>query len=183
LCEGCAFEPTALDAFNKWGNNNGASCHISHDVVEVIEALGYTVLEEGWGMHNPYVIKKISNGLQIVYPMKGYQIGGYDIRYPLSVLPPDIIEALMEAEVALPDGMSWEQVLESNIFHTLEFDGDDEEKEDGDDEGFFEDCFKCGTPLRDGSYCLGLNAVFCDSCSPTSNCNHDDCPLCAGSDN
>ena len=149
-------------------------------MVEVIEALGYTVLEEDWGIHNPFVIKKISNGLQILYPMKGYQIGGYDNRCPLTVLPPDIIEALMEAKIALPDHMSWEQVLESNIFHTLEFDGDEEEEE-GDD--FFEDCFKCGTPTRDGSFCLGRNAVFCDSCSPQSNCNYDDCPLCAGSDN
>ena len=112
LCENCEYIPDYGDAFSKWGHNNGGSCRCSTgDIVDIIEGLGYDCCgnpdteyydaennpNEGWGSHNFAVITKIvrvSDG-QVVYPIEGFQVGGYDDRGYFEVLPDDIVDAIL----------------------------------------------------------------------------------------
>jgi hypothetical protein len=101
LCDDCAYEPDWTDAFKKFGHNDGESCkYVTSDVVGEINNFGYWVnpsWEEGWGLHNRAVITQIrkddENG-EIVYPIEGFDIGGYDARDFFQVLPNDIVKRL-----------------------------------------------------------------------------------------
>jgi hypothetical protein len=114
LCERCNYEPDWTDAFSKWGHNDGGSTKcITGDVVEAIEDLGYDccgnedtehydaesewLLRYGWGCHNCEVITKIvkSDTGEVVYPIDGFRVGGYDDRCYCEVLPADILEAII----------------------------------------------------------------------------------------
>ena len=105
------YEPDWRDAFSKWGHNDGSSTRIiTGDVVDEIEALGYDCCgnedtehydskedyHEGWGCHNCSVITKIvkSDTGEVVYPIEGFEVGGYDSRDYSEVLPNDIYEAI-----------------------------------------------------------------------------------------
>ena len=97
LCENCEYEPSLEDAFSKFGHNDGGSCsHITDEVKNIIEGLGYEVKVDSWGMHN-YLILEIKRGDEVVYPIDGYHIGGYDERHYSAVLPNDINEELMNS--------------------------------------------------------------------------------------
>jgi hypothetical protein len=116
LCEECEYEPDWTDAFSKWGHNDGASTAkgITWKVVEAIEDLGYDCCgnedtehydensdwKQGWGIHNFAVITKIvkSDTGEVVYPIDGFQVGGYDDRCYSEVLPDDILEAIIHIE-------------------------------------------------------------------------------------
>lgn len=56
-----------LDAFNKWGFDDGSSDrNYTDEIVSHIEALGYEVECDSWGCHN-YFIQEISRSGQVVY--------------------------------------------------------------------------------------------------------------------
>ena len=98
LCDRCSYHPTLDDAFSKWGHNDGGSCdQITDEVKMLIEELGYQVRADSWGSHN-YIIMEIARGTEIVYPIDGYRIGGYDTRHYSAVLPDDILQVLEESE-------------------------------------------------------------------------------------
>ena len=98
LCESCEYEPSLEDAFSKFGHNDGGACrYVTGDVKNIIEGLGYEVKAGSWGCHNGGVITEIKRGDEIVYPVEGYKIGGYDARHYSAVLPHDINEALTNA--------------------------------------------------------------------------------------
>ena len=98
LCESCEYEPSLEDAFSKFGHNDGGACrYVTGDVKNIIEGLGYEVEAGSWGCHNGGVITEIKRGDEIVYPVEGYNIGGYDARHYSAVLPNDINEALTNA--------------------------------------------------------------------------------------
>ena len=99
VCRCCAYEYSISDAFSTYGHQYGVAgtytCKfVTYDVKDVIEELGYQVTEELFGS-NPCCITEIkdSNGI-IVYPIEGYEIGGYDERPYQEVLPEDILLAL-----------------------------------------------------------------------------------------
>ena len=86
------------DAFEKWGHMDAAACNqITTPVIGLIESLGYQVTADSWGSHN-YVIMEIARGTEIVYPIDGYRIGGYDTRHYSAVLPDDILEILEQSQ-------------------------------------------------------------------------------------
>ena len=102
VCESCEYEPNLQDAFSKFGHNDGGACKtITDNVKYIIEELGYQVRADRWGSHN-YCIMEIKRGDEIVYPIEGFEIGGYDERDFEDVLPDDINDALRDA------GMYWE---------------------------------------------------------------------------
>ena len=99
------------DAFSKWGHDDGgANYTITANVVYKLSEMGYSCCgheyedfydqeydwENGWGFHNPAVITKIirvATG-EVVYPIEGFEVGGYDDRDYLEVLPHDIVDML-----------------------------------------------------------------------------------------
>ena len=98
LCASCSYQPDLDDAFEKWGHNDGSACYqITTQVIGLIESLGYHVTAESWGSHN-YIISEIARGTEIVYPIEGFQIGGYDARPYTDVLPDDILEILEQSQ-------------------------------------------------------------------------------------
>ena len=98
LCESCSYYPTLDDAFEKWGHMDAAACNqITTPVIGLIESLGYQVTAGSWGSHN-YVIMEIARGTEIVYPIEGFRIGGYDTRHYSTVLPDDILQVFEESD-------------------------------------------------------------------------------------
>ena len=116
ICDMCLYEPNWEDAFSKWGHEDGgATLSITESIVDAIEALGYDCCgneetehydedndwKEGWGLHNQSVITKIvkSDTGEVVYPIEGFVIGGYDERDISEVLPTEIFEAIVDIKV------------------------------------------------------------------------------------
>ena len=103
--------------------------------VKFIKEQGYNVRTEQWGIHGS-PITYIGIGTTRVYPADGYEIGGYDKRSPLAVLPPDLVHALnvwqLTPEFAELVGVPMD--MPENLFHTLTFDEpiDDEGESEGD---------------------------------------------------
>jgi hypothetical protein len=55
------------ELYSKWGNGDGSDdrlVRVSEDVLNEIEAAGYTVETTSWGLHNSLIIDQISNGQQ-----------------------------------------------------------------------------------------------------------------------
>ena len=108
LCKHCSYIPTYNDAFSKWGHNDGDSCRcITDDIVKIIKELGYDCCSNPnteyynddddyyISCNNAFITKivRVSDG-QVVYPIEGFQVGGYDDRGFLGVLPRDIVDAI-----------------------------------------------------------------------------------------
>ena len=116
ICDMCLYEPYWEDAFHKFGHEDGGATYtITESIVDAIEDLGYDCCgneetehydekhdwTQGWGLHNHSVITKIvkSDTGEVVYPIEGFAVGGYDDRHFSEVLPTEIFEAIVDIEV------------------------------------------------------------------------------------
>ena len=102
-CDYCNYEPNLNDAFEKYGLLDGDACGVEDtnivtcDIRERLERIGYTIETVDYMGHNPECIDCIKRGDEVVYPIEGFQIGGFDARPFQAVLPQDILRALEDS--------------------------------------------------------------------------------------
>ena len=82
------------EAFNKFGFGDGDGEVMTDSVVAAIQAKGYRVAHQVWGMHNDtiYEIKRADGTVIYPPPSKPNYRVGYD--NPRDVLPPDLVAHL-----------------------------------------------------------------------------------------
>jgi len=91
LCNACGHIITwnCEDAFSKFGFGDGAVAHFTEQVVNVLEAAGYTVHSKPWGLHNTVIVSIKRDGVELIPATATI---GYDA--PRGYLPKAIIQLL-----------------------------------------------------------------------------------------